>query len=190
MNYPVVFDVETQFAFSEVGHDPKKLKISVVGIFDYKTGEYQAFKEKELAKLFKIFEHASFLIGYNSNKFDLPVLSSYYIGDIFQFHSLDLMDEVQSVLGYRVALDDLARSTLNAKKSGHGLMAIEYFRNNEWEKLINYCLDDVKITKDLYEYGKKNKRFYIQTSKGEREIPVSLNKTFSSKNNVSLSLPI
>lgn len=190
MNYPVVFDVETQFTFAEVGHDPKKLKISVVGIFDYATGQYQGFKEKELSKLFKIFEHASFLIGYNSNKFDLPVLSSYYIGDIFQFHSLDLMDEVQSFLGYRVALDDLARATLNTKKSGHGLMAIEYYRNNEWEKLINYCLDDVKITKDLFEYGKKNKRLYIKTSKGELEIPVSLDKAFTSKRHVSLSLPI
>lgn len=136
-------------------------------------------------------EYASYIIGFNSNKFDLPVLAPYYIGDIFQFPSLDLLEEVQKALGFRVALDDLARATLKVKKEGHGFLAINYFRQGQWDKLKKYCLSDVKITKELYEFGKKNKKLYFQTNKGIEEIPVNFEfkKDKSENNAVSLSLP-
>ena len=28
-----------------------------------------------------------------------------------------------------------------------------YYRNNDWDSLIKYCLDDVKVTREVYEYG-------------------------------------
>lgn len=189
MNYPVVFDIETQFLFQEVGYDHKKLKVSVVGTYDYKTDEYKAYTEKELPDLFRKFEHARMLIGFNSNKFDLPVLAPYYVGNIFQFPHLDLLDEVEKSLGFRVSLDDLARATLNHKKSGSGLMAIEYFRNGELEKLKQYCLDDVRLTKEIYEFGKKEGKLYFLSSGGKREIKVDFNLKLENKTNVSLSLP-
>lgn len=192
MSYPIIFDVETQHTFAEVGYNHKKLKISVVGTYDYATGEYRAYLENELLEFFAKIEHASYIIGFNSNKFDLPVLAPYYIGNIFQFPSLDLLEEVQKVLGFRVALDDLARATLKIKKIGHGFLAIDYFKEGKLDRLKKYCLSDVKITKKLYEFGKRNKKLYFQTNKGVKEIPVdfSLNRNKSGNNKtVSLSLP-
>jgi len=189
MSSPIVFDIETQYTFQEVSYDHKKLKVSVVGTYDYATGEYYAYLEEELPQLFKKLEHASFLIGFNSNKFDLPVLSPYYIGNIFQFPSLDLLEEVEKALGFRVALDDLSRATLKTKKSGHGFLAIDYYKKKEWDKLKNYCLSDVRITRDLYEFGKKNKKVLFQTSKGMREIPVTFEAKTDKNNAVLLSLP-
>ena len=49
MSKPIVFDLETQFLFQEVGHDPKKLKVSVVGIYDYADSQYSVNLEKELS---------------------------------------------------------------------------------------------------------------------------------------------
>lgn len=186
--HPLVIDVETQHSLQEVGYDARKLKISVAGVYDYARDKYTAFFENELPELFRLMEHSSHLVGFNINKFDLAVLSPYYVGNIFQFRTLDILDEVQNYLGYRIPLDELARSTLNVKKSGHGFLAIEYFRKNELEKLKNYCLDDVKITKNIYEYGKKHKRLYLRTSKGEEEIPVVFEKENLAKINVPLSL--
>src|SRR3989338_4636878 len=186
---PIIIDVETKHSFQEVGYDHKKLKVSVVGTYDYGLNEYKVYFEKELPELFKRLEHASVVIGFNTNKFDLPVLSPYYIGDITQFPSLDLLEEVEKFLGFRVALDDLARATLNVKKSGHGFMAINYYRTGEMEKLKAYCLDDVKITKELYEFGLKNKKVLFNTSKGMREITVKFEITSKPQNHVSLSLP-
>lgn len=192
MSYPIIFDIETQHSFQEVGNDRRKLKVSVVGMYDYATDKYRVYLEDELSEFFTKLEHALYIIGFNSNKFDLPVLAPYYIGDIFQFPSLDLLEEVQKVLGFRVALDDLARATLKVKKTGHGFLAINYFRQGQWDKLKKYCLSDVKITKKLYEFGKKNKKLYFQTNKGTEEIPVDFNLDKSKPENnkaVSLSLP-
>lgn len=186
--HPLVIDVETQHSLQDVGYDPKKLKISVAGAYDYTLDKYTAYFENELAELFRLMEHSSLLVGFNINKFDLAVLAPYYVGNIFQFRTLDILDEVQKYLGYRIPLDELARSTLNVKKSGHGLLAIEYFRNKELEKLKSYCLMDVKITKNIYEYGKKHKRLYFSTSKGEEEIPVVFEREDSAKISVPLSL--
>ncbi len=189
MHNPIVLDLETQNSFREVGNDLKKLKVSVVGIYEYATNQYLSFRDSELAELFPKLEKASMLVGFNINKFDLPVLSPYYLGKMEQFHTLDMLEEVEKVLGFRVALDNLAQATLNIKKSGHGLMAIDLYRNNEWEKLISYCLDDVRITRELYEYGLKNNEIYFNDFRGKKEIKVNFERDPAGESAVSLSLP-
>ena len=189
MLHPVVFDVETQYTFQEVHNDYRKLKVSVVGTYDYATGRYIAYEESELPKLFAKMEHASLLIGFNIKKFDLPVLAPYYVGDLMQFPSLDIIEEVERSVGHRLSLDDLAKATLGAKKNGNGFMAIEYYRKKEIEKLKNYCLNDVKITKEIYDYGKKYGRLFYQSPYGKREFNVKLNVGTKQVTAVSLSLP-
>lgn len=186
---PVVLDLETQHTFQEVGYDPAKLKVSVVGIYDYATEGYETYMEQDLNRLFIKLEHASEIIGYNIVKFDLPVLAPYYVGKMLQFKTMDLLEVVEKELGHRVALDDLARATLGTHKSGHGFLAIDYFAKGEYEKLKKYCLDDVRITKELYEYGLKNGKVQLLTSNGKRDIKVSFNRTGENPSAVSLSLP-
>lgn len=189
IHQPLVLDLETQYLFQEVGYDHRKLKVSVVGIYDYATDKYQTFLENELAGLFRKMEHASCLIGFNINKFDLPVLSPYYLGNINQFTTLDILEEVEKALGFRLALDDLARGTLKSKKTGHGFLAIDYYKKKEWEKLKEYCLGDVKITKELYEFGKNNNKLFFLGRKGLEKIPVSFDGNPLKSKAVSLSLP-
>ena len=189
MAHPIVLDLETQHKFQDVGYDVKKLKISVVGIYDYATQQYQTFTENQLAQLFPILEHASMIIGFNIRKFDLPVLAPYYLGNVEQFQMLDILEEIEKALGHRLALDDVVRSTLGLKKSGHGLLAIDYFREGKWQQLKDYCLSDVKITMELYEYGLKNGKLYYETHRGKREIPVRFKQVKHEPTAVSLSLP-
>ncbi len=189
MSHPIVLDLETQYTFQEVGYDPAKLKVSVVGIYDYKTDKYRAYRENEFPELFSVIEHASLLIGFNIKKFDLPVLAPYYLGDIMQFPTLDILEKVEKSLGFRASLDNLSQATLGVKKNGHGFLAIDYFHKGEWDKLEEYCLHDVKMTKELYEFGKKEGKLYFQTQTGKKEVPISFGDEKTSQSAISLSLP-
>lgn len=189
MSKPVVIDFETQHVFREVGGDIAKLKISVAGIYDYTTDSYHVFMEDEINKIFPFLEGASQIIGFNSVHFDLPVLNPYYVGNLLDLPSLDLMHAVEKHLGHRVGLDDLLRETLGTKKEGHGLLAIEYYREGRFDELKKYCLSDVRLTKDLYEYGKDNGRIFFNTASGRKEIPVNWGQS-NNQTSVNLTLGI
>src|SRR3989344_704683 len=190
MNSALVIDCETQFSFQEVGNDTAKLKSSLVGAFNYRKQEYRCYREADLPQLFRQMEHASMIIGFNIRKFDLPVLAPYYLGDMRQFIIVDLLELVEKNLGHRVSLDHLAQSTLGTKKSGHGFLAIEYFRKGEWDKLEKYCLDDVVITKNLYEFALKNQKLHYKNFSGKViDIPIILSGSPDNARTVSLSLP-
>lgn len=167
----VVFDIETKNTFSDVGsNDPAALDMSVVCIYDSATDSYGSFIEKELPKLWPIFEKADLLIGFNIVHFDIPILNKYYSGDLNKIKSLDILKEVKNVLGRRIKLDTLAEATLGQNKSGDGLDAIRWWRKGEIQKVRDYCIDDVRITKDLYDYARKNGHVKYRDGKNLKEI--------------------
>lgn len=184
-------DLETKKSFQEVGgKKPEELGVSVVGIYSYEDDSYKAFLEKELEQLFPMLEQASFLVGFNINRFDLLVLQPYYVGNLSKLVTLDILEEVKKVLGKRIALDDLARETLGVKKSGHGLLAINYYKEGRLEKLKRYCLSDVKLTRDLFEYGKKHGRLFYKDVYGRQEIKVNWQDLNQKTKEINLTLPI
>ncbi len=153
----ITFDIETKNIFQEVGsNDPVALDISVVCIHDSETDEYSSYLEKDFNKLWPILEKADMFITFNGDHFDIPLLNKYYSGDLGKIKSLDLMKEVKNVLGRRIKLDTLAEATLGRNKSGHGLDAITWWRSGEVDKVIKYCIEDVKITKEIYDFARKN----------------------------------
>lgn len=173
--YPVVLDLETIKTFREES-DPKKLGISVVAIYDYADEKGYTFREKEVHKVFPILERASYIIGYNITSFDIPVLQGDYPGDVNNFTLFDIMEDVRLKIGRRIGLNDLAGPTLNVKKSGHGLMAIDYYKEGKWEELCKYCLDDVMVTKDLFEYGIEKGNVMYKNERGIITVPVEWKK--------------
>jgi len=155
----IVFDIETKNTFQEVGsNDPAKLDISLLVIYDYKTKEYLTFTEENFTDLWPILEETDMLIGYNSDHFDIPLLNKYYPGDLTAVGSLDLLAEIKKSLGKSVRLDNVAEATIGVGKSGHGLQAIEWWHEGRMDKIEKYCRQDVKVTKDIYEYALKHKK--------------------------------
>lgn len=150
----VVFDVETKKAFDEVGgFFPEKLGVSVSGVWygeEGSVGTLRGFREEEFPEMFKIFEQADRIVGFNSIDFDMATLKPYYLGDLLKLPNFDILQEVEKKVGHRVKLDAIAKETLGIQKGGNGLDAITYFHNGEWEKLTKYCLQDVEITRDIY----------------------------------------
>jgi len=170
----VVFDIETANIFSEVGSsDPAKLDISIVGVYDSETDEYSAYSIEEFGKLWPIIERADMLIGYNSDHFDIPLLDKYYPGDLTSIKSLDILVEIKNSLGRRLRLDTIAEATLGENKSGHGLEAVEWWREGKRDLVEKYCLDDVRITKEIYDYARKNKELKYKDFGDERIIKLN-----------------
>ena len=159
----IVFDIETKNVFADVGkHDPSLLDISIIAIYDSGTDSYSCYLEHELGKLWPILERADMLIGFNSDHFDIPLLNKYYHGDLTKLKSLDILKEIYKSYGRRMKLDQLAEGTLGKKKTGHGLEAIQWWKNGEIDKVKNYCMDDVRITKEIYEFARANNKLVFK----------------------------
>ena len=154
----VVFDIETSNIFDDVGsNDSTKLDISIVSAYESSTDTYESYSVPELTKLWPIIERADMLIGYNSDHFDIPLLNKYYPGDLTKIKSLDILVEIRNSLGRRLRLDTIAEATLGINKSGHGLQAVQWWKEGKEDLVRKYCTDDVKITKEVYDYALKNK---------------------------------
>lgn len=150
----IILDIETSNTFQDVGsNDPSKLSLSLMVVYDYATDTYYTFTQDTIGDLWPMMEKTDLIIGYNSDHFDIPLLNKYYPGDLTTIGSLDLMTEIKNIVGRSLKLDNIAHATLGVGKSGHGLQAIEWWKKGEMEKVEKYCRDDVKITKEIYEYA-------------------------------------
>lgn len=158
MSNHIVLDIETQNLFSDVGGKENliKLSLSVAGVFSYADNAFLTFTEHEMPRFENLLEKTDLIIGFNINHFDLPILQKYLSIDLNKISTLDIMNEVINAMGHRVSLDDLASNTLGKRKSANGLMAVQYWREGRIDELKKYCLDDVRLTRDLYEHGLKN----------------------------------
>ena len=72
------------------------------------------------------------------------------------FQIIHILDDIREKLGRRLALNDVIAATLGKKKTGHGLMAIDMYKEGRFEELKQYCLDDVMLTKGLFDHGVQN----------------------------------
>jgi DEAD/DEAH box helicase domain-containing protein len=171
----IVFDIETKNIFQDVGsNDPVDLDISLVGLYDYETNTYDSFLQEDFERMWTVLEKADMFITFNGDHFDIPLLNKYYKkagrGDLTKIRSLDLLKEIKNCYGRRMKLDQIAQGTFGIGKSGDGLEAVAWWRNGEIEKIRKYCLDDVRITKDVYEYAVKNKKLMFKEGPFTKEI--------------------
>ena len=170
----ITIDLETKNFFHEVNsNDPAALDISVACLHDSFDDSYKTFLENDLHKLWPILESADLIITWNGDHFDIPLLNKYYPGDLSQIKSLDMMREVQQVLGRRLKLDSVGEATLGRNKSGLGTDAVEWYRQGLMDKVIKYCLDDVKLTKDLYDFAINNGHLMYKDLGNLKKIPLN-----------------
>jgi uncharacterized protein YprB with RNaseH-like and TPR domain len=181
----VFFDCETQKLFSEITtNDPADLGISLVSLYVRTVDESQreisgtmySFWESELSHMWQHFTNAKRIIGFNSNKFDVPALKNYAPPTFAKLPHFDIMDHVRSALNHNLSLNVLATNTLGAHKTDVGTNAVLYWKSQDPEQLAKlkaYCEADVLITRDLYDYGVREKKLkYIDKFNTPREFAV------------------
>lgn len=165
----LVFDIETQNFFTDpdVGWDNyAALKISVVGVYSYLEDRYYCYEEKEMDALADLFRDAKRIVGFSMNRYDIPVLNNYFqrikgAPRLWEMERVDLLEEIEMATGSRVSLDRLAGANLGTGKTHHGSEAGALYREGKIEELKEYCLNDVKLTKELYDLYRKNNSLLV-----------------------------
>ncbi|MCR4328063.1 MAG: ribonuclease H-like domain-containing protein [Patescibacteria group bacterium] len=157
----LVFDIETQNFFTDpgVGWDNfEALKISVVGIYSYNQDNYICLEESEMRAVADLFEGANRIVGFSINRYDVPVLQAYFNRfkeggkpDLWKKDRVDLLKEIEMATGSRISLNKVAEANLGGGKDKKGSEAPELYRAGKIDELKEYCLKDVRLTKDLYD---------------------------------------
>jgi len=169
----ITFDIETTNTFDEAGSsNPADLDLAVVCIHDSLDDSFSHYFKENLHELWPKIEAADMLIGFNSNHFDVPLLNKYYAGDLTKIKSLDILEKVHASLGRRIKLNDIAFATLGEQKSGNGLESIVWWRNGDIQKVVDYCIQDVNVTKKVYDYAVEHQKLKYPKGSEIAEFPV------------------
>lgn len=170
------FDLETQNSIDDVGgrHNLHLLKMSVGVTYSTADNTFRRYTESTVADLIAELKTADRIVGFNLFNFDYPVLRAYTSEDLRALPTIDMLDHILRVTGFRVGLDALTSATLNLRKSAGGLQAIHWWREGRLDDLCAYCEKDVEVTRHLYEFGRANKyvQFYDRNYRLKR-VPVN-----------------
>jgi DEAD/DEAH box helicase domain-containing protein len=170
----IVFDIETIGNISTPNF-VEEMQITVVGVYNYAKNEYKTYFVDELFELEADLKQAHLLVGFNNDHFDTPILNKYLKLDLFSIASFDILREFRAKTGKRLGLDSISNMTLGASKSGKGEDAMTLYRDGKLEELANYCLNDVKLTKDIFEYCILQKHLIYPSKDGWLRLRVDMN---------------
>jgi len=138
------------------------LGVSVGVAYRYDSDEFLVFEEETIDRLIELLLDADLVVGYNIRGFDYEVLRAYTDEDLSALPTFDLMFDLEQRLGFRPKLESVAAATLGEGKSADGLQALEWWRRGEIDKITEYCRDDVRVTRDLYDFGKRNRWVLVE----------------------------
>ncbi len=175
----VVFDLETIRSAEDVGgwRYCHKMGVSIGIVYDSESDEFISYTESEMARLVEHLQASSLVVGFNNKRFDNIVLSAYTSTDLSTLPSLDLLEEVQAYLGYRLSLNRLAEVTLGVEKSADGLQALKWYKEGRLDLIQKYCKKDVEITRDLLTFGLEQGHLLFTNKAGHKvRLPLALDR--------------
>jgi DEAD/DEAH box helicase domain-containing protein len=154
----VYFDLESQKLFEDVGgRYPSKLLLACGVTWSSARNDFAVYWERDAAALIAELKSADRVIGFNIINFDYEVLKPYAPGEnLRSIRTTDMLQEIYRTLNFRLSLDSIAKATLGTNKSADGRQSVEWFRNGELDRVVEYCKADVDITRRVYEFGREN----------------------------------
>jgi DEAD/DEAH box helicase domain-containing protein len=164
--------LETQKSADDVGGwgNIHEMKLAVGVVWDSCEQEYFSYLEGAASQLVKKLRTADLVVGFNVKKFDYGVLQPYADFDLDEITTFDMLIDVNKKLGHRLSLNHLAENTLNAEKSADGLVSLQWYKEGKIDKIIEYCKQDVEITRDLFLYGESHGYVKYSTRSGVAKV--------------------
>jgi DEAD/DEAH box helicase domain-containing protein len=170
----IVVDVEIQKTIEETPggwNSTDKLGVSVAVVYEYLSDRFRVYGHlpEELDALRERLRKADRISGFNIWKFDFPVIFGLpgrerveelrgKTNDILVriWKALKLNPDEFSKLHGGWGLDVVARGTLKAPgKIANGAQAPLWYQQGKWGPLVNYCVDDVTLERDLTNFVDK-----------------------------------
>ena len=173
MDKLIFLDIETQLSKDDVGGwFPEKMQLAIAVTYDVQS-EYRTWYESDVNSLVSELLAFDKVIGFNLNDFDYKVIYPYdnRVQTLTE-KTLDILNDVYQKLGFRVKLDDLVKASIGKSKSGDGLQALRWWKEGQKKLVEEYCKKDVELTKELFEFGAKNKCIYYPSYNNLKSITV------------------
>jgi DEAD/DEAH box helicase domain-containing protein len=173
----MVFDLETKRSADEVGgwNNAHLMGIAAGVVYDAREDRRHVFEEPQAGDLADLLAEADLIIGFNQMRFDYAVLSAYTTRDLKKRPNLDLLEEVTKALGRRIGLSALGQATLGRDKTADGLASLRWYKEGRIDLIKEYCVEDVRLTWDLYVYARDNGYLLFTDRQGHRlRIPLDL----------------
>lgn len=152
------------------------MKLAVGVVWDSREERFLSYREKDADKLVEKLRSADLVVGFNVLRFDYTVLQPYSSFDLQEIKTFDMLLDVKKRLGFRLSLNHLAQNTLKVKKSADGLLSLQWFKEGKMDEIIEYCIKDVEITRDLFLFGRNNGYVeYESKGRGAQKLGVEWN---------------
>lgn len=144
--------------------DHAGMGISCICAYDYVERSYRVFMKDNMAAFKDLLVNRNLIVGFNSIKFDNEVLLYHpeTSGVSLSLKSYDLLREIWIGVGLNpdkfspkthggYGLDDVCKINFGMLKSGNGALAPVDFQRGNYGGLVDYCLNDVRMTKSLFD---------------------------------------
>lgn len=145
--------------YCEGWQDHENMGISCVCCYDYLTDRYRVFLKDDWDGLQGLFHVGGPLIGFNNIGFDNKLLraNGFKINDNDCYDILQqiwLADDLEPEFHYPshagYGLDAVLSANFpNIQKSGHGATAPVLWQKGKIGQVIDYCLEDIRLTKKV-----------------------------------------
>ena len=155
MNH-ITFDIETYSPSDSSRIDTKEFRVSVIGAYiswlNDGKGEYIAFFEDDVKDFLELVKCADLIVGYNQIWFDLPVLQKYSDFNLQKLPNYDILVKIEEKIGAKLKLNDVCKANFedDIKTDSYSVYK-HYHKNGKWLELVDYCMNDVRLTQQLFE---------------------------------------
>lgn len=177
----IVVDVEIKKTIEETpgGWDATDLLgVSCAVVYEYRKDRFRVFgdSQEDLVALRVRLMDADRISGFNTWRFDIPVIfgisrthwddanheGAQRLKTSLRGKSNDLLRRIWEGLELNPdeftsqhkgwSLNNVAGGTLGTRKIGYGGDAPKWYQAGDWGRLVNYCIDDVAIEKQLTDF--------------------------------------
>lgn len=152
--------LDPEVAYCAGWGDHANMGIACIGCYDYVEDRYRVFMDDNLLDFYALACVRSPLVGFNNIAFDDAVIRAtageLYPGDDVA-HRYDILVQLWEAAGLGpkfqypshmgFSLDAVSKANFGAAKSGNGALAPVDFQRRRYGALIDYCLNDVRLTK-------------------------------------------
>lgn len=177
----IVVDVEIKKTIEETPggwNSTHLLGVSTAVVYEYEADRFRVYgdSDADLDRLRQRLMAADRITTYNGWRFDFPVIWGISRDDLdvhvevktnavrngLEPNSDDLLRRIWQALHLNPdiwsrdhagwSLDSVANETLGRKKIGNGADAPKWYQAGKWGQLVNYCIDDVALERDLSDF--------------------------------------
>jgi len=171
----VVVDVEIQKTIGPPDNltwdDTDKLGVACAVLYDFGTDRYHIYGPQDVEALKERLLKADRVSGFNTWKFDFPVIWALHGRErvkAMEGKSNDILRRIWIAAGANPdgwgplnkgwSLNNVVAGTLrkDVTKSGNGADAPKWFQAGKISRLHTYCLDDVRLERDLVAFVDKH----------------------------------